>query len=91
MNAWGTTAHADYDNDCYEADLFLSEHRSAVVLFAAGNEGSDADGNRRIDPGSLESPAVAKNVLTIGATEGSQVIGYSGSWANLQTEGRVFA
>lgn len=90
VNAWGTTAHANYDNDCYEADLFLSEHRSAIVLFAAGNEGSDADGNRRIDPGSLESPAVAKNVLSIGATEGSQVIGYSGSWANLQTEGRMF-
>jgi hypothetical protein len=91
INAWGTEAHARYDNDCYEADLFLSEHRSAVVLFAAGNEGSDVDGNRRIDPGSLESPGVAKNVITVGATEGSALIGFTGTWTNLQTEGRVFA
>ena len=29
-------------------------------------------------------------MLTVGATEGSQVIGYTGTWADLQTEGRVF-
>lgn len=91
VNAWGTSAHGAYDNDSYEADLFLHEHRQALVLFAAGNEGRDADGNRRIDAASLESPGTAKNVLTVGATEGSAAIGFFGTWAQLQSEGRVFA
>lgn len=91
VNAWGTPAHGAYDNDSYEADLYLHEHRDALVLFAAGNEGSDADGNRRVDPASLDSPATAKNVLTVGATEGSAVVGFFGTWAQLQANGRVFA
>ena len=91
VNAWGTPARGAYDNDSYEADLFLHEHRDALVLFAAGNEGRDADGDRHLDPGWLESPATAKNVLTVGATEGSAAIGFPGTWAQLQTEGRVFA
>jgi hypothetical protein len=91
VNAWGTPAHGAYDNDAYETDLFLSEHRDAVVLFAAGNEGSDRDGNRRTDAASLDSPASAKNVIAVGATEGSEQVGFFGAWAQLQTEGRVFA
>jgi hypothetical protein len=91
VNAWGTPARGAYDNDSYEVDLFLHEHRDALVLFAAGNDGRDADGDRRVDPASLESPAPAKNVLTVGATEGSQQIGFLGTWAQLQNDGRVFA
>lgn len=91
VNAWGTAVHGAYDNDAYETDLFLSEHRDAVILFAAGNEGSDRDGNRRTDPASLDSPATAKNAIAVGATEGSEQVGFFGAWAQLQTEGRVFA
>lgn len=91
VNAWGSPARGAYDNDSYEADLFLHEHRDALVLFAAGNDGRDADGDRLVDPASLESPATAKNVLTVGATEGSQQIGFFGTWAQLQNGGRVFA
>jgi serine protease AprX len=91
INAWGSPARGAYDNDSFEADLFLHEHRDAVILCAAGNAGRDADGNRRIDPGSLDSPATAKNVVTIGATEGSSTLGFPGVWAQLQVDGRVFA
>lgn len=89
--AWGTAASAAYDNDSYEADLFLREHRDALLLVAAGNSGSDRNGDRRTDPGSLSSPATAKNALTIGATEGSDPNGFPFTWARLQAEGRVFA
>jgi hypothetical protein len=88
--AWGTAARGAYDNDAFETDLFLYEHSDALVLCASGNSGSDADGNRRIDPGTIMSPATAKNVLTVGATEGSAMIGFPGTWAQLQNEGRVF-
>jgi subtilisin family serine protease len=91
INAWGVPANGAYDNDSYEADLFLHEHPDALVLCAAGNSGRDANGDRRIDPASLDSPATAKNVLTIGATEGSSNLGFPGLWGQLQVDGRVFA
>jgi len=91
VNAWGTPAHGAYDNDSYETDLFLAEHRDAVVLCASGNDGRDADANRRIDASSVGSPATAKNALTVGATEGSEAVGFFGTWATMQFDGRVFA
>lgn len=89
--AWGSAAGGTYDNDSYEADLYLREHREALVLVAAGNSGSDRNGDRVIDGGSLESPATAKNAMTIGATEGSDPNGFPVTWSRLQAEGRVFA
>ncbi|HEY5515003.1 MAG TPA: S8 family serine peptidase, partial [Pengzhenrongella sp.] len=89
--AWGSAAAGTYDNDSYEADLYLREHRDAIVLVAAGNSGSDRNADREIDPGSLDSPATAKNAVTIGATEGSAPNGFPFSWDRLQAEGRVFA
>ena len=89
--AWGSAAAGTYDNDSYEADLYLREHREAVVLVAAGNSGSDRNGDRVIDGGSLDSPATAKNAMTIGATEGSDPNGFPVTWSRLQAEGRVFA
>ncbi len=89
--AWGTPAQGAYDNDAYEADLFLDEHPDAVLLVAAGNGGSDRTGDRRPDPGSVESPATAKNVITVGATEGSAPNGFLATWARFEGEGRRFA
>jgi hypothetical protein len=89
--AWGSAAGGTYDNDSYEADLYLREHRLALVLVAAGNSGSDRNADRVIDGGSLESPATAKNAMTIGATEGSDPNGFPVTWSRLQAEGRVFA
>ncbi len=90
VTAWGTPAAGAYDNDAYEADLFLRENPDAVVLVAAGNGGSDRTGDRRADPGSVESPATAKNVLTVGATEGSAPNGFPATWARFESEGRRF-
>ena len=89
--AWGSAAAGTYDNDAYEADLYLREHPDTTILVAAGNSGSDRNGDREVDPGSLDSPATAKNVTTIGATEGSDPNGFPVTWSRLQAEGRVFA
>ena len=82
VNAWGDEAHGRYTDDCYEADRFLQRNPDALVLFAAGNSGADIDGNRIIDMQSLFSPASAKNVLAVGATEGGmEDIGLRVKWA----------
>jgi serine protease AprX len=84
VNSWGDPAQGRYTDDCFEADLFLRENPDAVVLFAAGNDGCDRDGDRVRDAGSLYAPASAKNVLTIGATEGAASgIGIRGSWGDM--------
>ncbi len=88
--AWGSAAAGTYDNDSYEADLYLREHRDAIALVAAGNSGSDRNADREIDASSLDSPATAKNTVTIGATEGSAPNGFPVTWDRLQAEGRVF-
>ena len=61
------------------------------MLCASGNDGRDADANRRIDAATVGSPATAKNALTVGATEGSEAVGFFGTWATMQFDGRVFA
>ncbi|MDH5219398.1 MAG: S8 family serine peptidase, partial [Gammaproteobacteria bacterium] len=81
VNAWGDEARGNYTDDCYEADHFLAKHPDALILFAAGNSGADKDGNRILDKQSLFSPASAKNVVAVGATEGGiEDIGLRASW-----------
>ncbi len=84
VNAWGDPARGDYTDDCYETDHFLFHHPEHVAIFAAGNDGADHDGDGVIDPGSLYAPGSAKNVLTVGATEGPQAgVGWRGSWGDM--------
>ena len=94
VNAWGDAAAGHYTDDCHEADLFLHDNPDAVVLFAAGNDGSDRSGSGRLDPGSLYAPASAKNVIAIGATEGPIGPGEGGlqeRWADFDPSGARFA
>ncbi|HEX6747716.1 MAG TPA: S8 family serine peptidase [Longimicrobium sp.] len=84
VNSWGDPAQGKYTDDCYEADLFLRENPDAVVLFAAGNDGCDRDGDRLRDGGTLYAPASAKNVVAVGATEGAASgVGIRGSWGDM--------
>ncbi len=39
------------------------------ALIAAGNDGSDSDGDGKINAGSVTSPGTAKNCITVGACE----------------------
>ncbi|HET9209762.1 MAG TPA: S8 family serine peptidase [Thermoanaerobaculia bacterium] len=72
-NSWGVLAGGLYTLDSYEVDEFVYNHPDCLVIFAAGNRGiqldedSDTDGLGRIGLASLDSPAAAKNVLTVGA------------------------
>jgi serine protease AprX len=69
-NSWGSLAGGLYTLDSYEVDEFVYNHPDCLVVFAAGNRGTqpdELDDLGRIGLGSLDAPASAKNVLTVGA------------------------
>ncbi|HTI68429.1 MAG TPA: S8 family serine peptidase, partial [Candidatus Limnocylindria bacterium] len=67
-NSWSMSNMGLYDQDAQTYDALVrdvggaSTNRPMIVVFAAGNQGPDAQ--------SIESPATAKNVITVGAAEG---------------------
>jgi hypothetical protein len=68
-NSWGSAVAGDYTLDSANADTFVWQKRDMLITFSAGNEGIDANANGVIDNDSIGSPATAKNVLTVGASE----------------------
>lgn len=69
-NSWGgARTFGAYDSFAVQVDEWLSANPDMLVLFAAGNSGSDKDKDGRIDANSMASPGTAKNVLTVGASE----------------------
>ena len=68
-NSWGSAAAGDYTLDSSNADKFVWTNKDMVITFSAGNEGIDANANGVVDNDSIGSPATAKNVITVGASE----------------------
>ncbi|MGO0061536.1 S8 family serine peptidase [Brevibacillus fluminis] len=61
-DSWGEAyGSGEYDSDAQEMDCFVWEHPDMAILVAAGNDGSDE--------GTISSPATAKNVIAVGASE----------------------
>ena len=68
-NSWGGGKPGEYDQQCRQLDQFVWEHKDFCVLVAAGNDGTDHDGDGKINPMSVTSPGTAKNCITVGASE----------------------
>jgi hypothetical protein len=68
-NSWGAHEEESYTLECRNLDLFVWEHPSMLILFAAGNEGVDVNEDGVVDLDGIGSPAAAKNCLTVGAAE----------------------
>jgi len=68
-NSWGGGDPGAYDAQCEQFDDFVWRHKDFCFVIAAGNDGSDADGDGRINSGSVTSPGTAKNCITVGACE----------------------
>jgi subtilisin family serine protease len=68
-NSWGGGEPGEYDPQCEQLDRFVWSHKTFCVLVAAGNDGTDRDGDGRINPMSVTSPGTAKNCITVGACE----------------------
>lgn len=83
-DSWGSDAAGEYDESAQDVDEFTWNHPDFLVVTSAGNAGVDGNADGVIDNDSTGSPATAKNVLTVGASEGVRTDGYpcEGSYAN---------
>jgi serine protease AprX len=71
-NSWGSPVAGSYTSNSSEVDDFVCNHRDFVVCFAAGNDGTDSQSRGIVDPGSIGSPATAKNCIAVGASENNR-------------------
>jgi hypothetical protein len=60
-NSWGSSSNY-YDSMALQTDEYVYDNPQFLVLFAAGNNGG-------LGYGTIGSPAVSKNMITVGATE----------------------
>ena len=82
-NSWGNSDLGLYSADSQEYDALVRDaqpgvggNQQMVEIFAAGNDGDDVAGGAAIEGyGSVGSPATAKNVITVGASESVRSIG----------------
>jgi len=84
-NSWGSASTGQYNTYSKNVDEFIWANRDMVILFAAGNEGIDANSDGIIDTDSMNAPSTAKNGITVGATENLRSTGgsqssYGTSW-----------
>lgn len=88
-NSWGSYSagtYSSYTTNSSQVDAAGWEHSDQLVLFAAGNNGVDANKDGVIDPDSLLEQGAAKNVLTVGASESVRPqlqTTWSSGWPNL--------
>jgi serine protease AprX len=68
-DSWGGGAPGEYDVQCEQLDRFVWGHKDFCVVVAAGNDGTDHDGDGKINLMSVTSPGTAKNCITVGACE----------------------
>jgi subtilase family serine protease/subtilisin family serine protease len=74
--SWGSAANGGYTEDSAGVDAFVWGHRDLAITISAGNSGVDTNGDGIVDSGSLNAPATAKNVITVGASEGDRSSNY---------------
>lgn len=71
--AYGTSdynlAAASYDQAVRDSIPGMTGSQSLIYVFAAGNNGQGGDDGEGGAPNTILSPAVAKNVITVGASE----------------------
>lgn len=69
-NSWGSPQNLGaYDNFAQTVDEYMWNNPEMLLMFAAGNSGTDANEDGRVDEDSIGTPATAKNVLSVGASE----------------------
>jgi len=90
-NSWGSANAGAYTSFSEDLDRFVWNHKDFLILFSAGNAGLDANSDGVIDFNSIDSPATAKNCLTVGASENERpggstpTPGYDFDWSNFNS------
>jgi len=89
-DSWGSAVEGEYTMDAMTSDEFIWDQPDMLITYSAGNAGIDYDRDGVVDASSLDSPASAKNVLAIGASESGRPSGsggltartYASAWAS---------
>ena len=68
-NSWGSNTNS-YGGTARDSDLYQYENQDFIILVAAGNSGTNG-------PGSVGTPATAKNIIGVGAS-----VAPKNSWAD---------
>jgi len=68
-NSWGGNANGIYTIYSQYVDQFMWDHPDILILFSAGNSGTDSNGDGVVDLDSMGSPATAKNCISVGTSE----------------------
>lgn len=74
-NSWGAAYAGVYTTDSHNVDTFTWNNKDMTIVFAAGNEAVDANSDGVVDLDSLDSPATAKNCITVGGSENYRLSG----------------
>jgi serine protease AprX len=74
-NSWGSAVEGEYTVDSQAVDTFVWNNPQMIILYSAGNEGTDANANGYVDEDSIGSPGSAKNCITGGASENERTTG----------------
>jgi len=77
-DSWGSEVEGEYTMDAMTTDEFIWDQPDMLITYSAGNAGTDYNRDGVVDASSLGSPASAKNVLTIGASESGRPSGSGG-------------
>ena len=72
-NSWGLLDPGlPYNTRSNEIDDFAWTHQDLVILFLAGNCGTDGDSDGVVEDGQIGAEAAAKNAITVGASESNR-------------------
>ncbi len=71
-NSWGRNGASSYTTLSKDVDQFMWTYPDMLIVFAAGNYGTDSDHDGIIDSKSISDPGTAKNCLTVGASENNR-------------------
>lgn len=77
-DSWGSDVYGQYTEDSRYVDEFMWDHKDMLIVFSAGNEGTDGNSDGVVDRDSIGSPATAKNLLSVGAAESDRLPGSGG-------------
>jgi uncharacterized protein (TIGR03437 family) len=76
-NSWGAPVNGEYTDNSRHVDAFMWQNRDMLIVFSAGNSGTDVDRDGQINLDSIGAPGTAKNCLTVGASENQRPSGSS--------------
>jgi PGF-pre-PGF domain-containing protein len=82
-NSWGGTSYfGEYTIESRDVDKFMWTHPDMLIVFAAGNYGTDKNKDGIIDFDSISYPGTAKNCLTVGASENYRGNAFGLTWSS---------